>query len=89
MPYLDITQPDEFTHIIQLFLAAHPDIHDTHEKIRAQLGDSQAYMVSKKMLHAMAAWGRERQLITRQAAQHMRTVADAMQAAYEQQKKSE
>jgi hypothetical protein len=68
MPYLDLTDPDNFDHLIQLFLAAHPAHWQTNDAIRVHKGMPGRYFLSMDMARELAAWGRGRHLITRKDA---------------------
>lgn len=43
---LDMSDDENFTHLIQLFLATHPDYRELHAQVRAQGGDPQAHWLS-------------------------------------------
>ncbi|HSX77463.1 MAG TPA: hypothetical protein VLQ80_02660, partial [Candidatus Saccharimonadia bacterium] len=75
MPYLDLTDPDNFDHLVQLFLAAHPAHWQTNNAIRRDRDMPGHYFLSMDQTRELAAWGRGRQLITRKAAARLVEVA--------------
>jgi hypothetical protein len=72
MPYLDLSDTEDFAHFCQLFLAAHPGYRELHEverpRMRKRTVPWHEYFLDLEMAHAMANWGRQRHLITRKAA---------------------
>jgi hypothetical protein len=75
MPYLDLTDEEQYLHMVQLFLAAHPHDRAINEAARAQAGLPGAYFLAQESMHRMAAWARERRLIRRKDAARLREVA--------------
>jgi hypothetical protein len=78
MPYLDMRDPDNFTHLVQLFYAAHPQYRRDHEALRVQAEDPGGYWLSAPIMQAMARWARERHLITRQTAARLVDAAQVL-----------
>ena len=68
MPYFDLADYDQYTHLVQLFLAAHPARREVNEAIRAQEGKPAEYFFSSDMMREIAAWAQGRHLITRKDA---------------------
>jgi hypothetical protein len=75
MPYLNLKDYDQYVHLVQLFLAAHPEHQKPTQAGRQQTGLTDQYFLSLEMIQAMAVWGKERHLITRKAAARMVEVA--------------
>ena len=74
MPYLDLADYDQYVHLVQLFLAAHPAHRETNDAIRVQEGRPAEYFFSSDMMREMAAWARGRHLITRKDAARLAEV---------------
>jgi hypothetical protein len=68
MAYLDITDPDNFVHLVQLFYAAHPRYQQDNERMRVHMGMPDEYFISLPFARDMATWARQRHFITRAAA---------------------
>jgi len=75
MAYLHITDEDEHQHLIQLFLAAHPEDQARNDAIRTHTGLVEGYFLSAAMVYRMATWARARRLITRRDAGIMHAAA--------------
>jgi hypothetical protein len=75
---MDISEEDTFVHLIQLFLAAHPQYQADNEGIRQQEGLPQGYFVSVPMAQELARWARDKHLITRKAADRLVTCAEGL-----------
>lgn len=71
MPYFDITTPEDFMQLFQVFVAAHPHHRAATEAMREKTQMPGDYFASLPMVEEMAAWARERQLITRRTARAM------------------
>src|SRR2546426_6110450 len=75
MPYMPIEDPAALEHLLQLFLAAHPDHHAAHQRQRDETGQPQAYFLSPALVAALLPWALDRHLLSPQAADHVhRTV---------------
>jgi hypothetical protein len=68
MPYLDITDYDQYVHMLQLFLHAHPQYRQINEAIREQRALPGEHFLSHEGMQALASWARERHLISRKTA---------------------
>ena len=72
MPYLDpIGSYEDFAHLTQLYLAAHPDVQADNATLRARTGLTDEYFYSLPVLVDLVRWARARHMITRQTAQFM------------------
>jgi hypothetical protein len=78
MPYLDITDHDQFIHLLQLYLHDHPEAQAEHDAIRGANGVALDYFLSSATAHGLATWARHKQLITVQAATRLRELAKYM-----------
>jgi hypothetical protein len=78
MPYLDISDPDNFTYLLQLFYAAHPHYQQGNERVRQSSGLAQDYFLSMPIARELAAWARKRHLITRAAAARIVEVMESL-----------
>jgi hypothetical protein len=76
MPYLDMSDADNFVHLYQLFLATHPHYQQENEKMRAHTGLADEYFLSLPMAREVAAWARERRLLRRKDAARLVEVAE-------------
>jgi hypothetical protein len=65
MPYLDLSEYDNYAHLIQLFLAAHPRYRQDNHDMREHLAMPGTYFCTLEMARDLAAWGSGRRLITR------------------------
>jgi hypothetical protein len=74
MPYLDLADYDQYAHLVQLFLAAHPAHREMNDQVRVQEGRPAEYFLTSDMLREMAAWALGRHLITRKAAARLAEV---------------
>lgn len=73
MAYLDIHNEEDFTHLLQLFLHAHPADKALSDEARTELDQPDEHFLSPRGIEALARWGRERHLLPRhQAAQLLR-----------------
>jgi hypothetical protein len=68
MPYLDLSNPDNYVHLCQLFFAAHPAYRPLLDAGGAPPVSGSEYRISLDTVREMAAWGRDRHLITRKDA---------------------
>jgi hypothetical protein len=50
MPYMHIEDPAALEHLLQLFLAAHPDHQAAHQRQRDETGKPQAYFLSPALV---------------------------------------
>jgi hypothetical protein len=73
---LDITDFEQLTHLLQLFFAAHPRYQSDNAHLRMQTGLLDAQFVSLPMSRDLAAWARQRHLITRAAAARLVNVME-------------
>ena len=71
MPYLDLSDLDQFIQLQQLFLAAHPDDQAMNQVLRDHTELSGEYFLSADTMRRMARWAQERHLITRKTAAHL------------------
>ena len=75
MPYMHIEDPAALEHLLQLFLAAHPDHQAAHQRQRDETGKPQAYFLSPALVAELLPWALDRHLLTPQAADNLhRTV---------------
>jgi hypothetical protein len=65
MPYLDIEDIEQLQHLIQLYLAAHPEHRAMQRQLRAETGIRDEYFLSEALGADMAHWARSRALITK------------------------
>jgi hypothetical protein len=75
MPYLDMQDHEHFVHLVQPFLAAHPEDRAVNEEIRTQEDRPSEYFLSADGIRRMALWARERHLLRRKDAARLREVA--------------
>ena len=75
MPYLDLTDHENYVHLLQLFQAAHPGYRQDNATIRAKYDMPDQYFLSLEMTKELAAWGRKRHLITRKDADRLVEIA--------------
>ena len=68
MPYLDLSNPDNYVHLCQLFFAAHPAYRPLLDAGGAPPVSGSEERISLDIVREMAAWGRDRHLITRKDA---------------------
>jgi hypothetical protein len=80
MPFLDVRDFDDFTHLLQLYQAAHPDYQAQNEAMRESAARADVYFLSRAMVQDLAAWGLTRQLVTPADAQHMVAVMEFLHA---------
>lgn len=85
MPYLDLSDPESFVHVLQLYYAAHPQAQAAHEAVRARAQAPTAHFLSAAVCRSMAQWARQRQLITRGAAACLIATADRLEQAFRRQ----
>src|SRR4029450_2958490 len=76
MPYLDLSEYDNYAHLIQLFLAAHPRYRQDNHDMREHSVMPGWYFSTLAMARELAAWGRQRRLITRTDAARLVEVAE-------------
>ena len=82
MPYLNLGDKEDFTHLIQLYQAAHPDYRAKNEALRDAAGlEEGEYWISLAMAQDLAAWAMARHLITRASAQHLVETMTQLHAA--------
>jgi len=75
MPYLDMQDREQWLHLVQLFLAAHPQYQALNAAIRDQEGQPDQYFLSADMIYALARWARGRHLLTRKDAARLTELA--------------
>ena len=75
MPSMPIEDPAALEHLLQRFLAAHPDHQAAHQRQRDATGQPQAYFLSPALVAELLPWALDRALLTPQAADQLhRTV---------------
>ena len=71
MPYMDLEDHEAFQHLIQLFLAAHPQWQGITRALRAQTDLAHEYFVSEAMAEALVPLAIGRHLITPKTGQRL------------------
>ena len=69
MPHLDIDEFENYVHLVQLFMSAHPKYRQQNEQVRAHTGMPDEYFLSMSMTREMAQWARKKHLVTRAQAE--------------------